>query len=69
MNPASNPCRVNAFKGTALHAAVESEDIEHIWFFVEKGARRDIKGHLGLMPVEDVQNFNLHEMVQILRNE
>lgn len=64
-----NPRHVDWSTGTALHCAVASEDPEHVRFLLRRGANRDIKGVMGLTPLEVAEKSNLPEIADILRNE
>jgi ankyrin repeat protein len=68
-DPEGNPRQVPYWTVTALHRAVQSEDLEHIRFLLRRGANRHIKGVQGNTLLELAENRHMHEIVDILRNE
>ncbi|OCK73027.1 ankyrin [Lepidopterella palustris CBS 459.81] len=57
------------FTGTALHQAVEKQDVERVRFLLQRGANRNIKGFRGFTPIEAAEIMGLNEMTDILRVE
>jgi ankyrin repeat protein len=51
------PFRRLVYTGTALHRAVESEDPEHVRFLLRRGADQNIKGVMGMTPLEVAERY------------